>query len=202
MKKIIGVDIDGVITDEGDSENNIWQKALSEYMKRTITRKRDVYNFNRAFDLSPEVIDDFFNEKLESIYWNVDPLYKAKETINFLIKRDFKVILITARDKSFRDLTVKWLKEHGIDYTELFHEKDKAPLAVEKNIELFIEDNHENAVQIVNHGIKVLLMDKYHNQDLKDHDIIYRVDDWSDIRKHVLNFFKSISKSAASNKFF
>ena len=189
MQNIIGVDIDGVITDEGDSENNIWQKALSEYMQRDITRIRDVYNFNRAFDLSPEVIDDFLNERLAHIYSNVIPLHKAKETINYLFEIGFKIILITARDQSFRQLTSKWLKDHGIKYTQLHHEDNKAPLAAEMNIELFIDDNQENAIQIAQKEIDVLLMDKYHNQDIGDHELIYRVDNWTDIREYIDQYF-------------
>jgi hypothetical protein len=203
MQKKIGIDIDGVITDEGDSESNIWHQALSEYMQRNITRKRDVYDFKRAYDLSSEVIDDFLNERLEKIYSEVSPLQKAKETINYLSENGYKIILITAREQCFRNLTARWLTDHNILYTELYHDDDKAPIAVEKDIDLFIEDNYENATQIVNQNINVLLMDKYHNQDIKKHGLLQRVDNWNDIREYMANSFNlKFPESTSTNKFF
>ena len=89
----------------------------------------------------------------------------------------------------YRQLTADWLKKHGIKYSSLTHEANKSPLAVEKGIELFIEDNANNSLELSRKNIIVLLMNKYHNQNFKVNTNIIRVNNWSDIREEISNFY-------------
>ncbi|MDZ7672615.1 MAG: hypothetical protein U5K53_07280 [Halanaerobiales bacterium] len=190
----IGIDIDGVITNEKQGQENIWLRSLNNYFENKITRKKDVYNFSEAYDIPLEDLRDFINNKIHEVYSTVDVFPNAKKIIDKIRKNQHSVYLITARHKEFRPLTIKWLEQHNINYDYLFHEDQKADLAVEKNIELFIEDNQSNAKSILEKDIPVILMDKYHNRELNDNNEIYRVHNWKQIEKILDKNFKVFSK--------
>lgn len=189
--KKIGIDIDGVLTREGDEKNNIWQKALRDYLGHNIERKRDVFNFIEAYDLPEETINDFLQENIEDIYRNVKPAPKARKVLQELKNKKYTLTLITARDLKFHELTLNWLNRYKIPYDFLYHEKIKAPLACEKKIEMFIEDNKNNALQLLENGIAVIIKDRYHNRSLNinNHKNLYRASDWSEIKKIIYNYF-------------
>ncbi|MFW6014868.1 MAG: 5' nucleotidase, NT5C type [bacterium] len=182
-QKIIGIDIDGVITDEIHPNDNIWHNALCEFLGEDIERVKDSYYFNEAYNLSEEIINEFLNENIEDIYKKVKLWPDAKITINNLYDMNFNIILITARNNQFRSITENWLKKHGIKHTKLIHNENKAPLIKTNNIKLFIEDNAENAKVIAKTGIPVILLNKYHNQYLQTDDKITRVNHWNEINE-------------------
>ena len=179
----IGIDIDGVITHEKKGKENIWLRSLNNYFEENIKRKKDVYDFSEAYDLPLEDLREFLNNKIHEIYSNVGIAPNAKKIIDQLINDGHTIYLITARHEKFRPLTIKWLAQHNVNYDYLYHDHNKAELAVDKNIKLFIEDNQANSKDILNKNIPVILVNKYHNQDLKDSDILYRADNWNDIEE-------------------
>lgn len=189
-QKIIGVDIDGVLTDESHPNDNIWHDRLCQYLGKKIERARDVYNFMEAYNLSSDVIDGFLEEHLENIYSQVNPAPGAKETLLQLARKDFKIYLITARNSRYHSLTEGWLKKHQITYTTLIHEDSKAPLAVEKNIQLFVEDHAETARELLANNIQVILVNKYHNRYLKAQNNLVRVNNWEEIRDYIFKYFQ------------
>ncbi len=190
MNKIIGIDIDGVITREGNEKNNIWHNAICEYFGEDIERKKDVFNFIEAYQLTEKEVKRFIEENIENIYRNVEPAKGVKKTLNYLKKLDFVIFLITARDKKFRTLTLNWMKKYAIPFDSLIHEGNKAPLASEKNIELFIEDNKENAIQLLENDIAVIIKDRYHNRNIdKNYENIFRAKNWKEIKNHILDYY-------------
>ncbi|MGM0445931.1 MAG: 5' nucleotidase, NT5C type [Bacillota bacterium] len=190
----IGIDIDGVITNEKQGQENIWLRSLNNYFENKITRKKNVYNFSEAYDIPLEDLRDFINNKIHEVYSTVDVYPNAKNIIDKIRENGHLVYLITARHKEFRPLTIKWLEQHNINYDYLFHEDQKANLAVEKNIKLFIEDNQSNTISIVKKGIPVILMDKYHNRELKENKDVYRVHNWKQIDKLLYKKFNIFHK--------
>ncbi|NLM96510.1 MAG: hypothetical protein GX175_02670, partial [Halanaerobiaceae bacterium] len=182
-------DIDGVITDETHPNNNVWHNALCEFLGYNIKRIKESYYFDEAYGLSREIITSFLLKYRTKIYSQAKIYEGAKDTLNYLNTKGFQIHLITAREPEHRQLTADWLKKYGIKYTALYHEDNKTPLAVKKGIELFIEDNAENALKLSRENITVLLMNKYHNQGFKENTNIIRVNDWSDIRKEIFNFY-------------
>lgn len=148
MNYNLGIDIDGVITDEGTAENNIWQRKMNEYFSRDIKLGKYTYNLAEAYGLSEQELNSFLTDKLFEVYQEVNSAPGARETLTQLAEQGHSLILITARNEKFRDLTENWLEKHQIPYHELHHQYDKAPLVVEKNISLFIDDKKENALNI------------------------------------------------------
>lgn len=189
MKKIIGFDIDGVITDESHPNDNIWHDALCKYLGRDLERVHQSYPFTKAYGLSIDVVESFMEEKMEELIREVKPMEGALYTLDFLDKKNFHIHLITARNAKYDRVTYEWLNEYSIPYTSLIHDDNKAPLAVEKGIELFIEDSSSNTVELIAEGIPVILLNKYHNQDIADSNLIFRVDNWSEINRQIINHF-------------
>lgn len=184
-KKIIGIDIDGVITDETHINDNIWHDALCNYLGYEIERVKDSYYFDEAYDLPLEIINDFLEKNIATIYANAKLAAGARETINYLYDKGFEIHLITAREPEFETLTRNWLDKQGILYTSLNHEEDKAPLAVKKGINLFLEDNAYNTEALASCNISVLLFDKFHNRHIRENKNIIRIYDWTEARKMI-----------------
>ena len=189
----IGIDIDGVITHEKEGKENVWLRALNNYFEDQITRKKDVYNFTEAYDIPLEDLKEFLRNKLHEIYSGVEIAPGAKEIIDKIKSAGHTIYLITARHQKFRPLTIKWLEQHHVNYDYLYHEDNKAKLAVEKNIKLFIEDNQSNTIDLLKEDIPVVLVDKYHNKEVPDRDILYRVDNWNQI-KDILKEYDFLSE--------
>lgn len=189
MRGKIGIDIDGVITDEGDDENNIWHNSLCDYFGEELERKNDVFDFTRAYELTEKKIDEFISDNIKDIYKRVNPAFKVKEVLGKLSKLDFEIILITARNNKFRKLTENWLRKHSIPYNELIHEENKAPLAKKIKIDIFIEDNKDNIIQLNKYGIAVIIMDRYHNRQIQADKNIFRAYNWKDIEKYIFKYF-------------
>ena len=183
MNKILGIDIDGVITDEGPDNNNIWHNALCNHFSQNLTREKNVYDFMEAYGLSEREMNEFINQNIENIYSNVAAFPEAIKTISTLYQKGFKIHLITARHKEYREITENWLEKNSIPYHSLTHDEPKDIVAINKNIELFIEDNYDNAFDIARKNIKVLLVNKYHNLNKELINNIERVNDWNDIKE-------------------
>ncbi len=198
MKYNIGIDIDGVLTDEGERENSIWLQKMNELFDREIILKEYTYDLRKAFGLTEQELNHFLEIKLPEVYANVGPALGAKETLDELHQAGHNLILITARNEIFRDLTENWLEKHQIPYNELHHDDDKAPLAVKKELALFIDDRKENAVQIAAENIPVILVNKYHNLNFKKSSNILKADNWSEIRKKIKLL---LSKNTPAGKF-
>ncbi len=189
MERIIGIDIDGVITDENHKNQNIWHNALCTYLGRDIERKKDDYNFTEAYNLNLEIIQDFVENNVHKIYKNVKPRKYVKTIFNKLLDWNFKIYLITARHEEYRKLTEKWLEKYNIPYHKLFHADDKATIASKLGINIFIEDNKQNTVDLLKKNIIVLLFNKYHNRDLNKQKHLYRVQSWMEINNLIIKLF-------------
>jgi uncharacterized HAD superfamily protein len=197
MKYNFGIDIDGVLTDEGPDNNSIWQQKMNEFFEREITLKKYTYNLAKAFAINNQELNEFIQAKIEDVYSSVKPIDKAREILTELSEKGHRLILITARHEEHRPLTEKWLNDYNIPYHELHHEHDKAPLAAKKNISLFIDDKKENALEIAAKNIPVFLVSKYHNSDFNGNSKITKVNNWDEIRENIDLF---LSKNAHTGK--
>src|SRR6056297_2901980 len=118
MQYKIGIDIDGVLTDEGPRKNSIWQQKMNELFDREIKLKKYTYNLAEAYDITGEELQLFLKEKLPEVYAEVKPALGARETLKELESAGHELILITARNEIFKSLTENWLNKHDIPYHE------------------------------------------------------------------------------------
>jgi len=62
-------------------------------------------------------------------------------------------------------------------------------VAKEKNIQLFIEDDQNNAESFLNNGIGIILFDKEHNRDSEEIKNKYRVENWKQAEELIYRYF-------------
>ncbi len=168
--KQIGVDIDG---------------TLSEQLNATLEYLEEEEGF--SFDITANDINswDFYlkdtsrNGKkkistfLEDILSNpifleyLKPIEGAKDSLNKLSER-FEILIITARNgknANVKKFTEEWLKENGFNYKAIYFVSNHQKSNFE--IEFLIEDNPLTAIDVARKGIKVLLLSRPYNRNLK-----------------------------------
>lgn len=193
-QKRLGVDIDGVITEEELGFNkNIWHHYLCDYLGREVKKRDDIYNIYKAYNLSKDTIDNFLIENLNDIYNDLIPANNCSEILSELEEQGFDIIIITAREEKYKSITEQWLKKYNINYSKLIHEKEKVPIAKEEGIKLFIEDDKDNAEKMYQNGIDVILFDKLHNKNTTLIKEDWRVENWVQAREIIYSYFKLTS---------
>ena len=190
IERIIGIDIDGVITDEtGRYQRNIWHHYLCDFLGKEVNKQEDIYNIYHAYDIDKSVIDKFLKNNLTNIYEDLIPLEGVQEVLRDLKEKNFKIVLITAREEKYREVTKRWLSYYNISYDKLVHREDKVPYAKKEGIKLFIEDDQGNAEEFKKNGIDVILFDKKHNRDTDIINDEFRVDNWKQAKDIIYKHF-------------
>jgi hypothetical protein len=184
MEKIIGFDIDGVLTDD----SNIWREKLSEYTGKELEIEKKSYNFAEAFGIEEETLKEFFVEKGKEVYREVKPQKEMIKLLNKLKEDGFEIHLITARPE--KEVTIEWLNKYKVPHDSINFKKKKGNLVKQKNIKLFIEDSEKNAKEIAEKNIPVVLVDKYHNQKAeKGNEHIYKLNNPNEIENFIEGFY-------------
>lgn len=174
--KLLGVDLDGCVADISS-----WQRFMEKQGKMA----------------DWEAIDEL--EALKAEYYrcggfrDVPMIDGAREALAEFRAAGYKIVIITARPhwqyKRLYADTIHWLKKNGIEHDLLLFNKDKAEALYEHihpaTPAWFIEDRDKHAMELVNIGINVLLLDYKYNENV-EHDLITRVYNWDEIKRVVL----------------
>ena len=184
----IGIDIDDTIADTYEVMFAYAQKYTINELGRSGRIQNNVANHH----FYAKVMHNW-NEKEESDFWDeyyekikhVKPFTLAVEVLKKLKEEGNKIVLITARwpAKNFdiRKLTLEWLKNNEIPYDEIAIISDgKAQVALDKKLDLFIDDSFKNCTEVAQVGVKTYLMNTRTNQGLESENIT-RVYSWPDI---------------------
>ena len=156
MKRlVIGLDIDGVIIDY----LRPILPFLCDYCGRTI-RYEDITHptLSKLLNIDEETSADIWNRILGTDpIQNFPPIKGAVEGVAGLSRHE--IWLITGRETSMQDLTVSWLKNHGIKYDRIMFESEKVEgnLSLEKQCSIFVEDRLEAANSLAEAGVFTLL---------------------------------------------
>lgn len=189
----IGIDIDDTIADTYEVAFAYAQKYTINELGRSgkiqnatsnhHTYLKNMHNWNHEEEMN--FFDKYYGEMLQAIR----PFTFAVNTIKQLKKEGNEIIIVTARwtkaNFDVKDTTLKWLKDNNIPYDEIIlNADDKAKVALEKKLDLFIDDSFKNCLDVVNSGIKTYMMNTRTNQGLQD-ERITRVFSWSDIYNRI-----------------
>lgn len=191
----IGIDIDGVLT-------NIEQFSLDYLSKYCVENNVEFnvgasdYHAAKAFNISPEHEDKFWNEYLTYYAVNEKARPFASEVIKRLKEEGHEIYIITARwltnrndvvGNNMREMVKNWLAENDIVYDKLIFTKalkeQKSQEIIEHKIDLMIEDNPNN----INNLSSILPIICYHagyNQNCVG-DKIIRCYSWYDIYRTI-----------------
>ena len=190
MKRLnICVDIDGTITDP-----YCWLDYANKYFSKNVKIEDiNVYDIEETMGITREAFAEFYSSCGIEMHLNA-PLRddKVKNVLEQLSK-NHNIYYVTAREDRMTETTRKWIKENKLPRTKLFmlgshYKVDKAR---ELNCDIFIEDRYENAVQLANAGINVLLIDcRYNRYNLPER--IIRVFNWNEVLENINILAKSI----------
>ena len=186
--RIIGFDIDGVLTDELIEGENIWQRELEAYFPG-LELLEPSFSFTEAYGLSHARVSEFMDARAHKIFRNVKPQAGCKELLDWLERMDFIIHFVTARDDRYGEVTKEWLKEHGLPYAGLWFKESKGALCRSLGIEMFVDDYWENCLDIRDHGIVSLLMSAPHNLPYSAEKGIYRVRSWREIDAFTFEYY-------------
>ena len=187
---VIGVDVDGVLTDMEEYQLKYGKK----YFKKTDDEiKEDEIDISGIFGVSKTEREKFWLKYIWK-YCVEPPKMNSAETIRKLKEEGHEIHIITGRahttekgitGKLFRWMLTKWLKKWDIPYDSITYckekgsEADKVKACEELNVDVLIDDKRENVVE-VGKTRKVLCFDAKYNQGVEGDNII-RVNNFNQV---------------------
>jgi len=102
------------------------------------------------------------------------------------VSRDNEVVFITHRwvrdTYDINEVTCDWLRRHGIDNPVVhFTQELKSQLVNEMNVELFVDDRHENCEDVATKTEAVVMMPHRPYNQRFEHPKVQRIDDLSEL---------------------
>lgn len=181
-----GIDIDDTIADTYEIicvyAYEYTMNVLKREVKLNFCNCRQHDYSKTIFGWTDEESDKFWDLYLDKIFLNVKPFSLCSEYLSKLRNEGNEIIFITARyGESVERLTKEWLQKNNIIYDKLIVEAQyKGKVALENNIDIFIDDSLQNCIEVSNLGIKSFLMNTRTNGELETGEIT-RVYNWLDI---------------------
>jgi phosphoribosyl 1,2-cyclic phosphodiesterase len=114
--------------------------------------------FTVAFDLDNTIADTNREQQIPMAYIEAKPLPLAKESLEELHDK-VRIIIHTARDPRYYELTTHWLQKHGIVYDELIMGKPVADYYV-GDAEVNFNNNWRDIVDLVSEAASIDHEDK------------------------------------------
>lgn len=191
----IGIDIDGVLTNDDDF---ILEYATKFCYENNLEFYKDPYlwetrKFNWTEDILQKYRDKYFWE-----YVNNEPPRKfASEVIRKLKDDENEIYIITSRHLSTRDsedgnrmreAILQWLKKYEIPYDNIYFSKDKTVEIKNLQLDLMIEDSPKTIPEYGKY-VHVLCFDTRYNRNLEC-DNMTRVFSWYDIYTKIKQYEK------------
>ncbi len=189
----IGIDIDGVLTNDDDYILDCTSKYCFENNIKCFIKPYD-YEYGKL-DWNKEIIDDYRNKYFDN-YVDNQPIRKfSNEVIKKLKEDGHKIFIITGRHKSYynspdgenmRNRIINWLNKNDIIYDKiLFAQVPKIKEIEENKLDIMIEDS-PYTIPVIKNIVKVLCYDTRYNRDLHL-DNVTRVFSWYDIYMKINN---------------
>lgn len=168
----LGIDCDGVLCNFSKRYAEI---ALSLLGKHIDISKQHDWSFE-SIGVSSEEDDKIWKEiKATNNFWRwLEPLPGAEDL--YWAQRDHELLFITSRERS-RGMSVAtqtawWLQSyHHIDFPTVIvaeQPSKKIPLALNLEIEAFIDDKSSTVKSMRNAGLQAYILDQPYNQDVAE----------------------------------
>lgn len=183
----IGIDIDGVLTDEHRFIIDNGTKFFNE-MNIPYVFHNDIYDSKEVFEVTEEQYNLFWDKYLLDYSINFEIRPYASEIIKKLNDENNKIFIITARSfttyenenkEKMQKIVKDWLSKNNVVYNQIIFSEEKAKVCKKLGIDIMIEDKPENVIA-VSKEIPVLCYDHPYNSSLKNENI-FRCYSWYDI---------------------
>ena len=184
----IGIDIDGVLTNDDDYILDFTSKYYYEHDLKGFDNA-NLYEY-RKLNWDENTINDYRKEFFLNYIKNEPARKFASEVIKKLRDEGNKIFIISARYKTaengkinnenIRECTLDWLRKNKIEYDKIiFTKPPKVNEILENKIDIMIEDSPTTINELVK-VVKVLYYDTRYNRSI-EHENITRVYSWYDI---------------------
>ncbi|KIL48542.1 nucleotidase [Jeotgalibacillus alimentarius] len=187
----LGIDIDGTVTCPSSLIPHI-NEAFNTELKLDDIKE---YDLTKALpEIEPEDFAKWF-ESAEADIYSQSPLSEKADIVLNHLQHMHELFYISARGTEHQHLTKEWFNRHDIHFDRIIltGSHDKLEAVKEHRIELFIEDKHDNAVDIhETTEIPVLLFDTPYNRKPHPEGVI-RIFSWEEARWHVNQIEKKLS---------
>jgi uncharacterized protein len=188
--KRFGIDIDGTVTCPS-SLIPFLNKAFQ--LNLTLADVKQ-YELTPLVNISEEDFAKWFKENEPEMYEG-SPLAEGAKEVLVQWAMGHELFFISARSKHLYELTKNWFINKDIPFNqiELIGTHHKIEAVKQHQVDIFLEDKHDNAVMIAEQcQIPVLLFDTPYNQDPVPPQVI-RVKNWDEAAVWVENWM-SINK--------
>jgi uncharacterized protein len=188
MKRRFGIDIDGTVTCP-----TTFVPYLNDAFGLNITLN-DIkqYDFMPLVTVSEKEFYAWF-KNMEPVIYSRSPLAAGAKEILKRWEKEHELYFISARDSHLLDITKEWFTNQELMYNDihLIGSHDKIEAAKKYDVDIFLEDKHDNAVNLHEElNIPVLLFNTPYNQDPIPDGVI-RVNDWKEAHGWVQNWIKN-----------
>jgi uncharacterized protein len=177
MKIRFGIDIDGTVTSPA---------ALIPFLNKAFQLNLTLadikqYELTPLVNISEEEFSNWFHENEPEMY-EESPLAEGVKEVLIQWALKYELYFISARGKHLFDTTKQWFTKNEIPFNhiELIGTHHKIEAVQKYQVDIFLEDKHDNAVMIAEQcNIPVLLFDTPYNQDPIPPQVV-RVKDWKE----------------------
>ena len=191
----IGIDIDGVLTNDDDY---ILDNATKFCYENNLDFYNNPYDYEtRKFNWNSDILERY----REKYFWNYvinEPPRKYSQEVLQMLKNDgYKIYIITSRHlvnkenedgNKMRSFIIEWLDKYRIPYDKICFSSDKTVQIKEYKIDVMIEDSPETIPVFVEHT-HVFCYDCRYNVHLKLSNMT-RVFSWYDIYDKIKKYNK------------
>jgi uncharacterized protein len=187
MKKRFGIDIDGTVT----CPTSLLPFINKRFGLNITLEDVKEYDLTKVVNVPEEKFASWFSQN-EPLIYEESPLAKGAENVLKTWKKEHELFFISARGSHLLENTKNWFKKNGLSYNhiELLGTHDKVATAKRYGVDIFLEDKHDNAVEIHEEcHIPVLLFNTPYNQDPIPKGVI-RVNNWQEADQWVTNWLK------------
>lgn len=188
----IGIDIDGVLTNDDDYVLDTATKFCLENNLNTYVNPYE-YELRKKFLWDKEIRDKYHEEYYFNYVLNCPSRRFAGEVIEKLKEDGHKIYIITSRRYStdntllghkMRNMIKSWLMKHDIPYDEIYFSKDKTVEIKGLKLDIMIEDSPETIPVFVKYT-HIFCFDCRYNRDLNCNNMT-RVFSWYDVYRKIL----------------
>lgn len=173
----ICVDIDGTVTDP-----YYWLGHANHFFGKNIATE-DVkdYEMHKVMGVAPEEISVFYDQHAADMHAKAEVRPGAAEVLR-KFHGSHKIHFVTARQQDMEKVSIDWLRRNHFPMDSIHHLGTHHKVATAKALgsHLFIEDSLENARELAQAGLWVLLLDCSYNQATLPRNVT-RVRNWHQI---------------------
>ncbi len=190
-RRVIGLDFDDVLMELHEplfAYHNLNYGTKLDKDSATTYDIWDIFKCERE-EAEQRIVDFYHSEH----HHKASPVLGGPEAIKRL-SQDNSLVIITSRPEFIQERTLEWLERHypkvfdHVCFTNIFRgegavKKNKSKACEELGVDIFVDDNLDNAHDVASNGRPVLLLDAPWNRNVDLLSNITRVYDWEHILK-------------------